>query len=146
MAHLNRIYQWETTQPVTPWRHKLLGEQNFSTWTWWHYIFLTLITREGLGSQALFIFNNGPFIKITDAYYLTKKDKAKAPFASNIKLDKNPHIRDTWVPQWLSICLWLRVWSRGPGIESRIRFPVESLLVPLPVSASLSLCLSWINK
>ena len=35
---------------------------------------------------------------------------------------------------------------RGPGIESHIRLPEWSLLLPLPVSLPLSLCLSWINK
>ena len=42
----------------------------------------------------------------------------------------------------------------GPGIESHVRLPAWSLLLPLPVSLplslslslSLSLCLSWINK
>ena len=48
--------------------------------------------------------------------------------------------------QQLSICLWLRVWSWGPRIESCIRLPVGSLLLPLPVSLPLPLCLSWINK
>lgn len=40
------------------------------------------------------IFNNGSFIKTTDAWCLAKKDNANIPFASNRnpKLDKNPHI------------------------------------------------------
>ena len=49
---------------------------------------------------------------------------------------------DTWVAQWLSICLWLRSWSQGPGIEFCIRLPVGSLLLPLPVSLPLSFCVS----
>ena len=44
------------------------------------------------------------------------------------------------------VCLWLRAWSRGPGVESHIRLPTGSLLLPLPMSLPLSLCLSWINK
>ena len=32
-----------------------------------------------------------------------------------------------------------------PEIESHIRLLVESLLIPLPMSLPLSLCLSWIN-
>ena len=52
---------------------------------------------------------------------------------------------DAWVAQWLGVCLWLRAWSWSPRIESHIRLPVKSLLLPLPVSL-LSLCLSWINK
>ena len=47
----------------------------------------------------------------------------------------------TWVPQWLSICLWLRLWSRGPGTQSRNRIPVGSLLLPLPMSLPLSVSL-----
>ena len=48
------------------------------------------------------------------------------------------------VPGWLSgwaICLWLRAWSWGPGIKPCIGVPAESLLLPLPVSLPLSLCL-----
>ena len=48
--------------------------------------------------------------------------------------------------QWFSIYLWLRSWSQGPGIESWIRLPTGSLLLPLPRSLPLSLSLSWINK
>ena len=44
--------------------------------------------------------------------------------------------------QWLSICLWLRSWSQGLGIESHIR----SLLLCLLMSLPLSVCLSPINK
>lgn len=47
--------------------------------------------------------------------------------------------------RWLNICLWLRSWSQGPGIESRIGLPVGSLLLPLSMSPPLSVCLSWIN-
>ena len=57
---------------------------------------------------------------------------------------------DPWVAQQFSACLWPRVWSWSPGIESHIGLPAWSLLLPLPVpillSLSLSLCLSWINK
>ena len=49
-------------------------------------------------------------------------------------------------PGWLrlNICLWLRVWFRGPGMESHIRLPMRSLLLLLPVSLSLSM--SLMNK
>ena len=50
---------------------------------------------------------------------------------------------DAWVAQWLSICLQLRVWSQGPGIESHIMLPAWSLL-PLPMS--LPLFVSFMNK
>ena len=53
---------------------------------------------------------------------------------------------DAWVAQRSSICLQPRAWSWRPGIKSHIGFPVWSLLLPLPVSLLLSLCLSWINK
>ena len=34
----------------------------------------------------------------------------------------------------------------GPGIESRIRLPAWSLLLPLSVSLPLSLCMDLMNK
>ena len=52
----------------------------------------------------------------------------------------------TWVAQWLSICLWLRSWFRGPRTKSRTGFPTGSLVLPLPMSLLPSLCLLWINK
>ena len=52
---------------------------------------------------------------------------------------------DTWVAQQFNACLGPRVWSWNPGIESRIWLPAWSLLLPLPISLPLSLCLSWIN-
>ena len=48
---------------------------------------------------------------------------------------------DTWVAQQLSICLWL-TGSRSARIESHIRFPAWSLLLPLPMSLPLSICVS----
>ena len=49
-------------------------------------------------------------------------------------------------PGWLSD--WASAVGSGcdPGIESHIGLPVRSLLLLLPVSLPLSLCLSWINK
>ena len=57
-----------------------------------------------------------------------------------------PFYRDPWVAQWLSICLQLSSWSQDPGIESCIRLPEGSLLLPLPISLPLFVCLSWINQ
>ena len=54
--------------------------------------------------------------------------------------------RNGSVAQQLSFCLWLRAWSQGAGIDSHMGPPAWSLLLPLPVSASFSVCLSWINK
>ena len=53
---------------------------------------------------------------------------------------------DTWVTQWLSICLGFGAWSQGPEMESHIRLPIESLFLPLPMSLPFSLCLSLMNK
>ena len=57
----------------------------------------------------------------------------------------------TWIrgtPRWLSS--WASAFGSGcdpsPGIEFRIRLPVRSLLLPLPMSLPLILCLLWINK
>ena len=49
--------------------------------------------------------------------------------------------RGTWVVQWLSVCLQLEAWPRGPGIQYCIRLPTGSRLLPLPVSLLLSLSL-----
>ena len=54
--------------------------------------------------------------------------------------------RVTWVAQWLSICLLLRTWSQGPGMESHIQLLAGSLLLSLPMSLPFSVCPSWINK
>ena len=48
--------------------------------------------------------------------------------------------------QWLSVCLWLRWWSRGPGIESHIGLPAGILLLPLPMSLPLCMSHEYINK
>ena len=57
---------------------------------------------------------------------------------------------DPWVAQRFGACLWPRARSWSPGIESHVRLPAWSLLLPppvsLPLSLSLSLCLSKINK
>ena len=46
---------------------------------------------------------------------------------------------DPWVAQWFGACLRPRVWSWRPRIESHVRLPAWSLLLPLPVSRPLSL-------
>ena len=53
-------------------------------------------------------------------------------------------ILGTWVAQWLSVCLWLRWWSWGPGIKSHIGLPIRTLLFSLPMSLPLSV--SLMNK
>ena len=74
------------------------------------------------------------------------KKRKKSPLTF---LLKNSKFRDIQVAQRLGICLWLRAWSRSPGIESHIGFPARSLLLPclcLSVSLSLSLPVSLKNK
>ena len=53
---------------------------------------------------------------------------------------------DPWVAQWFGACLWPRVRSWSPGIESRVRLLAWSLLLPPPVSLPLFLSMSIINK
>ena len=56
----------------------------------------------------------------------------------------NVRIWAAWVAQQFRACLQPRVWSWGPGIESRIGLPAWSLLLPLPVF--LPLTVSLMNK
>ena len=54
---------------------------------------------------------------------------------------------DPWVAQRFGACLWPRAQSRSPGIESHVRLPTWSLLLPLPVSLPLSpLSMTIMNK
>ena len=50
-----------------------------------------------------------------------------------------------WLSGWLCIPLAQGLIPRS-RIESHIGLPVVNLLLPLPMSLPLSLCLSWINK
>ena len=47
---------------------------------------------------------------------------------------------------WLSLCLWLRSWSQGPGIEPFVGLPAQQRacfsLFPLVLALLLSLSLS----
>ena len=61
----------------------------------------------------------------------------RAYFATQCNIYPITLWRDAWVAQWSSICLWLRAWSQGPGIESRI-----GLLYGAYFSLCLGLCLS----
>ena len=49
---------------------------------------------------------------------------------------------DPWVAQRLSICLRLRPWPQGPGIEFRIGLPAGSLLLSPSACVSASLSVS----
>ena len=57
---------------------------------------------------------------------------------------KNNNARDACVAQWLSVCLWFRARSQGPGIKSHIGLTIGSLLLPLPIL--LPFCVSLMNK
>ena len=69
--------------------------------------------------------------------------------------NKHTSISD-WIRNHLGTPGWLSGWrlplaqvvidTWGPGIESCIMLPAESLLLPLPMSLLLSLCISWVNK
>ena len=50
-------------------------------------------------------------------------------------------MRDAWVAQRLSICLWLRVWFSSPGSS-----PTLGSLQGTCFSLCLGLCLSWIKS
>ena len=52
---------------------------------------------------------------------------------------KNTSTGDAWVAQRLSVCLWLWVCDPLLGMESHIRLPLGSMLLPLPMSLPLSL-------
>ena len=54
-------------------------------------------------------------------------------------------IGGTWVAQQLSVCLWLRSWPQGPGIQSHIGLLAGSLLLLLTY-VSASLAVSLMNK
>ena len=63
------------------------------------------------------------------------------------KLYLKPSFGGAWVAQWPSDpCLWPRARSWSPGIESHIRLPEWSLLLPPPVSLPLSLSMSIMNE
>ena len=53
---------------------------------------------------------------------------------------KEMAFRDPWLALWLSVCLGLRAWSRGPGSPRGTCFSLCLCLCP-PAS-----CLSWSNK
>ena len=55
---------------------------------------------------------------------------------------KEEEIGDVWVAQRLSVCLQLRAWSPSSRIESHIRLPAWSPLLPLSMSLPLSVCVS----
>ena len=85
-------------------------------------------------------------VYFTPTWFVPQSSVVSTEIGNSLLQEKEPQQEDAWVAQWLSICLQLRVWSWGPGMELHIGLPTGSLLLPLPVSLPLSLCLSWINK
>ena len=72
-------------------------------------------------------------------FYILTSSKEGGLILFNV-LSWNP-----WVAQQISTCLWPRAWSWKPGIESDIGLSAWSLLLPLPVSLPLSLCVSLMS-
>ena len=95
-----------------------------------------------------YIIENGNTNSVTTApvyKLITFIDIEKYTKLNGIHIPYKSKVRDTWVAQQLSICLWLRAWSWSPGIEFHIGLPEWSLLLPLPVCVSLSLSVSFMN-
>ena len=91
---------------------------------------------------AIITYKSHLYIKIQNIlYYWVKMTICKIECKFGFKMSS---MGDPWVAQQFSACLWPRAQSWGPGIGSRVGVPAWSLL--LPVSASLSLYLSWISK
>ena len=102
---------------------------------------ITNIKQECLNRGAIFqVLKGFPLCK--DAAYLLARADYLGMFHLRIMI-----VGGTWVAQSLSICLWLKSWSRGHGMESHIGllqgagFSLCLCLLSLP----LSLGLSWIN-
>ena len=102
-----------------------------------------IITQKIWGKNHTEQTLSGPgtveFVLKNNARIIENKEK-RGLFKIKIKISeiKNPKDWDTCVAQQLSICLRLRAWPRGPGIEFHIGLPAGSLLLPLPVSLPLS--------
>ena len=95
----------------------------------------TLITETGLrlGSRLYFILHMDCEPAICQEVLLGLVDASV-----NKKKHKNVCPWGTLVAQWLTVCLWLRSWSRGPGVKSCIGLPTGNLLLASAcVSASL---------
>ena len=78
--------------------------------------------------------------------YILFKNNSEKKIKKIKKIKNNSVLLGTWVAQWLCVCLWLRSWSWGPGIESCIRFPTRGLFFPVPMPLLLSLSVSLMNK
>ena len=107
-------------------------------------------------SKLLLVIKISAYSKLDRNIKINSKSKFK--YTGNSKNSRAYHTQgikitsiyywNAWVAQWLSVCLWLRAWSQGPGIESHIRLPTWSLLLPLLMSLPLSFSVfhEYINK
>ena len=85
----------------------------------------------------LSIFKTKPFF----VYHTPTLTPQSNLFLLKSSLSQKRHIWNAWVAQRLSVCLWIRVGFRIPGIRSRIGLLAWSLLL-LPLPVSLPLCVS----
>ena len=76
--------------------------------------------------------------------------RAERHWEGTVKCHKKEYAWDPWVAQQFSACLWPRVRSWRPGIESHIGLLMHgacfSLCLCLCLSFSLSVCVTIINK
>ena len=109
------------------------------------WIYILLITTVSMMSAVwCFLSDHKPFrIYI---FYICSWRSSFSRTGKFTFLKKFIWEKDAWVAQQLSIHLQLRAWSQNSGMESHFRLLAWSLLPPVYVSASFSLCLSWINK
>ena len=77
--------------------------------------------------------------RIIHIYVEFTKNCDRSSFGEKESESRDKTFGDPWVAQWFNACLWPGALSWSPGIESRIGLPAWSLLLPLPVSAPLSI-------
>ena len=99
----------------------------------------TVLPPQGSTLEA--VKHQSPFLSAHQPHTLFTSSLSVLPLLSLKKLFST----GTSVAQWLSVCLWLRSWSWGPGIESHIGF-LKGACFSLCLSLYFSLCLSWKNK
>ena len=66
-------------------------------------------------------------------------NRGVAQLGKNLTLEGDP-----WVAQWFSTCLWPRVRSWSPRIESHVGLPVHGACFSLCLCRCLSLCVSHV--
>lgn len=100
---------------------------------------LQVLTYRDSWTWALWVSTGGHTLT---AWKLAKR-KAKEV---KTKQKKDTEGVPGWL-RWLGICLWLRSWLLGPGIETHIGFPAQQrACFPLPLCLSPPLILSKMKK